>query len=111
MRILLDESLPKDLEPLVAGHEAVTVSAAGWSGVKNGKLLTLAASSFDVFLTADRSLEFQQNLGALPEAVVVLLARSNRIEHFKPLLPWVAEGTEPHFAADAVQGWRLMPCE
>ena len=53
MRILLDESLPRDLAPLVVGHEAVTVQAIGWSSVKNGKLLALAATQFDVFLTAD----------------------------------------------------------
>ncbi len=53
MRILLDESLPRDLAVLLVGHEAVTVRAAGWSGVKNGKLLALAATNFDVFVTAD----------------------------------------------------------
>ena len=57
MRILLDESLPKDLGPLIVGHEVTTVRAAGWSSVKNGKLLELAATEFDLFLTADRNLE------------------------------------------------------
>lgn len=61
MRILLDESLPRDLSALLVGHEAVTVRAAGWSGVKNGRLLAFAATRFDVFLTADRNIEYQQN--------------------------------------------------
>jgi predicted nuclease of predicted toxin-antitoxin system len=87
MRILLDESLPHDLAPLVAGHEVSTVRDEGWSGVKNGKLLALAATRFDAFLTADRNLEFQQNLARLPIAVVVLVARKNRIQDIEPLLP------------------------
>ncbi|MDZ7589490.1 MAG: hypothetical protein U5L05_02115 [Rubrivivax sp.] len=87
MRILLDESLPHDLASLVRGHAVSTVQEEGWSSVKNGKLLALAAMRFDVFLTADRNLEFQQNLAKLPLAVVVLLARKNRIQDIEPLLP------------------------
>ena len=87
MRILLDESLPKDLAQFIAGHEVVTVRTAGWSSFKNGKLLALAASAFEVFVTADRSLEFQQNLSILPIAVVVLVAKSNRIQHLEQLMP------------------------
>ncbi|MBL8376718.1 MAG: DUF5615 family PIN-like protein [Burkholderiales bacterium] len=87
MRILLDESLPRDLAGLVVGHEVVTVQAAGWTSVRNGKLLALAASRFDVFLTADKNLEFQQNLATLPIAVVVLHVRSSRIEAIASLIP------------------------
>ena len=87
MRILLDESLPHDLAPLIAGHEVSTVRDEGWSSVKNGKLLTLAATKFDAFITADRNLEFQQNLAKLPLSVVVLVARKNRIQDLEPLLP------------------------
>ena len=87
MRILLDESLPKDLAPLIAGHEVTTVHAAGWSSVKNGKLLALAATKFDLFLTADRNLEHQQNLSTLPIAVVVLFVRRTRVQAIEPLIP------------------------
>jgi hypothetical protein len=87
MRILLDESLPHELAPLIAGHVVSTVSTEGWSGIKNGKLLALAATRFDVFVSADRNLEFQQNLATLPLAVVVLLARKNRIPDIEPLIP------------------------
>lgn len=89
MRILLDESLPRDLAPLLADHEVATVRAVGWSGVKNGKLLALAATQFDLFLTADRNLEFQQNLKTLPIAVLVLRGRNNRIQALEPLVPEV----------------------
>lgn len=53
MRILLDESVPGRIGPLLIGHEAVSVHRMGWAGVKNGKLLALAAAEFDVLLTAD----------------------------------------------------------
>jgi predicted nuclease of predicted toxin-antitoxin system len=88
MRILLDESLPRDLAPLIVGHEAVTIQQAGWSSTKNGKLLALAADKqFDVFVTADRNTEFQQNLKLLPIAIVVFRARNNRMEALEPLIP------------------------
>lgn len=87
MRILLDESRPYDLGPLIIEHDVSTVRAEGWSSVKNGKLLALAATTFEVFITADRNLEFQQNLVKLPISVVVLLARKNRVQDIEPLLP------------------------
>ena len=87
MRILLDEDLPRRLGALLVGHGASTAQRSAWSGIKNGKLLALAASKFDVFLTMDGNLEFQQNLGALPIAVLVVEAVSNRMEHLVPLVP------------------------
>ena len=87
MRILLDEDLPRRLCALLEGHDATTVQRCGWAGVKNGKLLALAASRFDVFVTMDQNLEYQQNLVKLPIALLVVAARSNRIEHLRPLLP------------------------
>ncbi len=87
MRILLDESLPRDLSTLLIGHEATTVRAAGWSGIKNGKLLALAATQFDVFVTADRKIEFQQNLVTLPIAIVILVVRRTRIQAIEPIVP------------------------
>ena len=53
-------------------HEVQTVVELGWSGVKNGKLLAFAATEFDVFVTVDKNLPYQQNLAALPIAVIVL---------------------------------------
>ncbi len=91
MRILLDESLPKALRSRLVGNEVATVVSCGWSGVKNGKLLALAATRFDVFLTADQNIEFQQNLATLPLAVVVLIAKSNRIESIDPVLAELLE--------------------
>ncbi len=74
---------------MLVGHTVSTVQRSGWTGIKNGKLLGLAASEFDVFLTMDGNLEFQQNLAALPIAVLVVEAVSNRMEHLAPLVPGI----------------------
>lgn len=87
MRILLDESLPRPLSRLLAGHHVQTVTQMGWTGLSNGELLRQAADSFDAVLTADQNIEFQQDLRTLPVAVVVVVARTNRVESLRPLLP------------------------
>lgn len=89
MRILLDESLPQELTTELTGHEVQTVQKMGWSALKNGELLARAAGHFDLFLTADQNRRYQQNLSTLPLAVVVLIARSNRSQDLRPLLPEV----------------------
>jgi len=87
VRVLLDESLPRRLAKLLPEHDVRTVAAMGWTGIRNGELLKLAVGTFDAFLTADQNLEHQQNLDALPIAVVVLTAPTNRIESLRPLIP------------------------
>ncbi len=87
MRILLDEFLPKELKSALSGHPVRTVQEMEWSSVKNGELLLRATEHFDVFVTADQNLRFQQNLSALPIAVAVLIAKSNRIDALRPLIP------------------------
>ena len=89
MRILLDESLPRRLRGELPGHSVSTVTQCGWSGVENGELLRVADDDFDVFLTADQNLEYQQNLRALPLAVVVLTARNNTFGTLQSLMPGV----------------------
>jgi hypothetical protein len=91
MRILLDESVPRRLGSELAGHETQTVQKRGWAGLENGALLRSASQEFDVFLTADTNLEFQQNTAAVPIAIIVLIAVNNRIESLRPLIPRVLE--------------------
>ena len=62
MRLLLDECIDRRLVNDLAGHEVRTAAQMGWAGFKNGALLTLAEKEFDVFITVDRNLSFQQNL-------------------------------------------------
>ena len=87
MHILLDESVPGRLGPLLTGHSSVTVQCRGWTSIKNGKLLALAAGEFDVLLTADKGMEYQQNLATLPVAILIVQARSNRIEDLALAMP------------------------
>ena len=87
MRILLDEDLPRRLAALLVGHEVSTDQRSAWSGIKNGKLHALADAKFDVFLTMDGNIEFQQNFATLPIAALVVEAASNRSEHLVPLVP------------------------
>lgn len=61
MRILLDESVPEKLGRLLVGHTCSTVQRQGWTSAKNGKLLALAKDHFDLLLTADKGMEYQQN--------------------------------------------------
>ena len=91
MRVLLDESLPRPLGRLLTEHTVRTVAEEGWSGLENGELLRTAAARFDVLLTADQNLEFQQNVATLPVAVIVLIAESNRLESLEPLVPLVLD--------------------
>ncbi len=88
MRVLLDECLPKRLAKKVVGHEVHTVVELDWSGKKNGELLRLAAANnFQVFLTGDQNLRYQQNLSSADVAVIVLGAASNRLDDLVPLIP------------------------
>ena len=87
MRIFLDECVDRRLARGIAGHEVTTAAAIGWLGIKNGELLALASRDFDVFVTTDRNLSFQQNLPAFGIAVIVLRGRSNRLADLQPLIP------------------------
>ena len=89
MRLLLDESLPRRLGRLLTGHAVVSVADAGWSGLTNGRLLGVAQEKFDCLLTADRSLVYQQSLPRFEISVLVLRARTNRLEDLEPLIPRV----------------------
>jgi PIN like domain len=89
MRVLLDECVPRALRSDIPGHEVKTVAEMGWAGVKNGELMRLAAGQFDVLLTVDRNLEYQQNFAALSLAVIVVHAPSNDIAALRPLMPAV----------------------
>ena len=85
MRILLDECIDRRFAREIIGYEVKTVPQMGWAGVKNGKLLALAVEEFDVFVTVDRNLSFQQNIPQFDIAVVVLQAPSNSLAALKPL--------------------------
>ena len=87
MKVLLDECIDRRLAREIPGHRVRTVPQMGWATIKNGRLLGLAEKEFDVFVTVDRNLSFQQPLPKFDIAVVVLRAKSNRLADLKPLAP------------------------
>ena len=93
-RVLLDENLPKSLARELPSYALSTVHDEGWKGIANGDLLKRAAQEFDVLVTADQNLQYQQNLEAAELGVVVLVARSTRLQDLEPLLPALIEAIE-----------------
>ena len=89
MRILLDENLPQQLRLHLPGHNVFTVGYMGWKGVVNGRLLDLAEQDFDVLVTLDRSLPFQQNLHARQISIILLVAPNNQLHTLVPIMPTV----------------------
>jgi predicted nuclease of predicted toxin-antitoxin system len=91
VKILLDECIDRRLAKDIAGHDVKTVPEMGWATIKNGELLALAEQAFDVFVTVDRNLSFQQHLPRYNIAVIILRAQSNRLHDLRPLLPNLLE--------------------
>ena len=110
MRVLLDdECVPRALRHDLSGHDVTTVAEVGWAGVKNGELPRRAATQFDIIVTVDRNLEYQQNFAGLGLAVIVVRALSNDIAVLRPLMPAVRStianckpGTVTHIEADTL---------
>jgi predicted nuclease of predicted toxin-antitoxin system len=86
MKVLVDECTPRALKSFLSkhGHESLTVQEAGWSGKENGELLALAEAEFDVLVTLDTNLRYQQNFAGRRIAIVIIRARSNRLGHLSP---------------------------
>lgn len=91
--MLTDECLPAGLKESVAslGHEAETVRRAGYGAKKNGELLSLMEGRWDVLLTNDRNIQYQQNMSGRNVSILILCAKSNRIKDLLPLMPACAE--------------------
>ena len=90
MKILLDECMPRALKRELLGHECRTVPEAGLAGKKNGELFNLAeAAGFEVLLTVDKGLEYEQNLANRKIALLVVSSRSNDIDNILPHVPAV----------------------
>ena len=91
MRILIDECLNWRICRALSGHYCVSVQKMGWAGLTNGELLREAERDFDVFITGDRNLSYQQKVSTFDIAVVILHAASTQLHHTIPLMPKVLE--------------------
>jgi len=90
LRILFDHCVPRPLKRLLPEHDVTTTYERGWAAYKNGQLLDAAQSEFDLFLTTDQNLPYQQNVAGRSIAIVVLVASSNRVATLTPLLPYLS---------------------
>lgn len=96
MRLLLDECVPARLRNALPSHQVSTVQEEGWSGVKNGKLIVLAAVKFDALVTVDKNLPYQQNTTSLPVSVFVLDTPSNELACLLPLVQKLEDALASH---------------
>ena len=88
MKILLDECVTKRLKPYLTEFEVFTVSEMKWNGIKNSKLMTLCIdNNFDLLLTIDKNLMFQQNLEKYKLTIVVLNSSTSKIEELVLFMP------------------------
>jgi len=97
MKVLLDECVPSKL------RRELTVTERGWSGIENGELLSLAQNEFDVFLTVDQNLTYQQTLRTFNIAIVLMVAKSNRARTLLPMMIRVRDALEIIQAGDFVR--------
>ena len=103
MKILFDECIDRRLTKEFVGYDIKTVPQMGWAGIKDAELLLLAATEFDIFITADRNLSFQQNLAQFDIAVIVLQAPSNRLADLQSLAPRIIA-----ILGEAIQGKAIL---
>jgi predicted nuclease of predicted toxin-antitoxin system len=103
MKVLLDECVPRKLGRELTEHAVLTVTERGWSGIKNGELVALAETEFEVFLTVDQNLKYQQNLKAFNIGVILLVARNNRLKTLLPLMPEARKALENIKAGDLIR--------
>lgn len=89
MRVLLDECLPRKLRGQFPGYRVATVQEAGWSGKKNGELLCLAEREFDLFITIDQNMRYQQALQGFRLAIIVLVCAEQPLRDMQPLMEQV----------------------
>jgi len=88
MKILLDECVTKHLKPHLTDHEVLTVRDMQWSGIKNGKLMSLCVEhGFDIILTIDKNLQYQQTLEKYPLSIIVFNSFTSKVEELVLLLP------------------------
>jgi len=102
MKLLLDESLPRQLAAeFPASCQVFTVPQMGWASFKNGVLLRLATeANFDAFITPDRNLERQQNLSDLKIRIVVVMAVRNRLPELIPLVASIVQAIQTMTAGE-----------
>lgn len=106
MKLLFDHCVPRPLQSHFTGHEVHTAYERGWAAFKNGALLAAAeGDDFAVLVTTDQNLPYQQNSTGRQIAIIVLVARTNRVQELMPLIP------EALSALDEIQPGQISKVE
>src|SRR6266480_1216741 len=92
MRILLDECVPWPMHRLLSQHSVASVQAQGWSGVRNSELLRRAEAEFDLFITSDQNIRYQQNLAA--QRMAILELSTNDLRRIRAAAALIEEAVE-----------------
>jgi len=103
VKLLLDECVTRHLKRDLSGHEVHTVEDAGFKGLENGDLLKAAAGAYEVLITVDRNIPFQQNLAGLNIAVLILAAKRNSYVRLQPLIPRALSALETMKVGDVIR--------
>ena len=101
MKVLLDECTPRVVKKRLPMHDISTVQEMGWAGIKNGELLTLAEAQFEVIITTDKNLRYQQNLAG--RALAVLVLPSNQVPVVERVLPAIESALQTIKAGDYIE--------
>jgi uncharacterized protein DUF5615 len=103
VKLLLDECVTRFVKRDLTGHDVQTVEEAGFKGLENGDLIKTAADVFEVLITVDRNIPFQQNIAGLNIAILVLAAKRNSYARLKPLLPRAMSALESIKPGDVIR--------
>jgi hypothetical protein len=103
VKLLLDECVTRHLKRDLAGHEVHTVNDAGFKGLENGDLLKAASGTYEVLITVDRNIPYQQNVAGLNIAVLIQAAKRNSYARLKPLIPRALSALETMKVGDVIR--------
>jgi len=103
VKLLLDECVTRHLKRDLAGHEVHTVEDAGLKGLENGDLLSAASGAYEVLITVDRNIPYQQNIAGLNIAILILAAKRNSYARLKPLIPRALSALETVKVGDVIR--------
>ena len=103
MKLLLDECVTRHLKRDLSGHEVYTVEDAGFKGLENGELLRAASGAYEVLITVDRNIPYQQNIAGLNIAILILAAKRNSYVRLKPLIPRALRALETMKIGDVIR--------
>ncbi len=103
MKLLLDECVTRHLKRDLVGHDVHTVEDAGFKGLENGELLKAVSGAYEVLITVDRNIPYQQNISGLNIAILILAAKRNSYVRLKPLVSRALSALETMKVGDVIR--------